>query len=110
MRKGFQALGRLKSGTMNKTESAYANYLERLKQAGVITWFRFEPASLKLAANTHYRPDFMVMLANGELEIHEVKGFWTDDAKAKTKIAAELFPFRFLIVKASRVGWDIETI
>lgn len=111
MKRQFQALGRLKSGTMNKTEANYSRQLEALKMAGAVLWYKFEPCSLKLAANTHYRPDFMVMRGNGELEFHEVKGFWTDDAKAKTKIAAEMFPIiRFLVVKAKRGGWEVEEI
>ena len=36
------ALGRLKTGQMNKTEQAYADYLERQKQAGEILWYKFE--------------------------------------------------------------------
>lgn len=34
MRKQIQALGRLKTGQMNKTESAYCQHLEQRKRAG----------------------------------------------------------------------------
>lgn len=34
MRKQIQALGRLKTGQMNKTESAYCQHLELRKRAG----------------------------------------------------------------------------
>lgn len=109
----MQALGRLKQGEQNKTEIAYEEkVLKPALQAGEILWYRFEPISLKLAQNTHYRPDFMVLTRNRELEVHEVKGFWTDDARAKTKIAAALFPFRFIAVRRARKseggGWAIE--
>jgi hypothetical protein len=40
-----------------------------------------------LAKDTFYTSDFMVMLADGRLEAHEVKGFWQEDARAKIKIA-----------------------
>jgi hypothetical protein len=80
MRKTLQALGRLKAGQMNKTETAYAQELELRKRYGEIAWYRFEGIKLRLADNTFYTPDFAVMLANGQLEMHEVKGFWTDDA------------------------------
>ena len=33
------------------------------------------------------------------MEMHEVKGYWMDDARAKIKIAAELYPFRFFAIK-----------
>lgn len=66
MRKQIQALGRLKTGQMNKTESAYCQHLELRKRAGEIVWYRFEGIKLRLADNTFYTPDFAVMLATGE--------------------------------------------
>lgn len=109
----LQALGRLKAGAMNKTEAAYAQLLEQRRQAGEVTWFKFEGIKLRLADNTFYSPDFFVMLASGELEAHEVKGgFWTDDARAKTKIAANMYPFRIIAVtprpKKLGGGWKEE--
>ena len=56
------ALGRLKTGEMNKTESAYAEYLEQQKRQGLILWYRFEGVKLRLADKTFYTPDFAVML------------------------------------------------
>lgn len=106
------ALGRLKSGAMNKTEEAYASTLQARQNAGEIVWHKFEGLKLRLADNTFYTPDFAVMLACGEMECHEVKGFWQDDARAKVKIAADLYPFRFVAVKARAKkdggGWEIE--
>ncbi len=110
-RKRFYGLGRLKAGVMNKTEARYALTLEQEKQSGSILSYWFEAITLRLAPRTSLTPDFMVMKNNGEIEFREVKGFWTDDAKAKTKIAADKFPFRFLIVKAAKgKTWAIEEI
>ena len=89
MKRSLQALGRLKTGQMNKTESEYCQLLELRKRAGEIDWYRFEGIKLRLADNTFYTPDFAVMLSTGEMEMHEVKGFWTDDARVKIKVAAE---------------------
>jgi hypothetical protein len=106
------ALGRLKTGQMNKTEKAYADRLTLLLQAGEVAWFKFEGIKLRLADNTFYTPDFAVMLASGEMECHEVKGFWQDDARAKIKIAADMYPFRFIAIKPEAKkrggGWIIE--
>lgn len=106
------ALGRLKNGEMNKTEQAYADRLKLLLHAGEVAWFKFEGLKLRLADNTFYTPDFAVMLASGEMEMHEVKGFWQDDARAKIKIAADLYPFRFIAVKVRAKkdggGWETE--
>jgi len=93
------ALGRLKVGAMNATEAEYARELETLRIAGDVAWYKFEGLKLRLADNTFYTPDFFVMLANGELQAHEVKGHWQDDARAKIKIAADIYPFRFFALK-----------
>jgi hypothetical protein len=110
--KAFYAQGRLKPGTMNKGEAAYAGHLELLKRAGEILWYRFEGLKLRLADNTFYTPDFAVMTAECVIECHEVKGFWQDDARAKIKIAADLYPFRFKALKARAKkhggGWEEE--
>lgn len=100
------ALGRLKTGEMNKTEAAYAAHLALLKAAGEVAWFRFEGIKLRLADNTFYSPDFAVMAGDGVVEMHEVKGFWTDDARVKIKVAADQYPFRFKAfkVRAKRDG------
>lgn len=94
------ALGRLKTGQMNNTERAYAAHLERLRLTGDIEWFRFEGVKVRLADKTFYTPDFAVMSADGVIEMHEVKGFWTDDARVKIKVAADQYPFRFIAFKA----------
>lgn len=108
----MQALGRLKTGQMNKTEAAYAQHLEARKAAGEILWYRFEGVKLRLADNTFYSPDFSVLLADGTLECHEVKGFWQDDARVKIKVAADQYPMRFIAVKVRAKknggGWDVE--
>jgi hypothetical protein len=93
------ALGRLKQGIMNATEAEYARELDLLKRAGDVVWYRFEGFKLRLADATFYTPDFAVMLCNGELQCHEVKGHWTDDARVKIKVAAEMYPFRFFAFK-----------
>lgn len=90
------ALGRLRTGQMNKTEAEYAEFLERRKWAGEVAWYKFEGVKLRLADNTFYTPDFAVMLAAGEFQLHEVKGHWQDDARVKIKIAADLYPFEFI--------------
>lgn len=109
---GHLALGRLKPGKMNQTEKAYAEHLSALQHAGEILWFRFEGIKLRLADNTFYTPDFAVLAADGVMEMREVKGFWQDDARAKIKIAADQYPFRFIAVrvrpKKDGGGWAVE--
>lgn len=109
---GRLALGRLKTGERNKTEAQYETMLEDMRVAGDVLWYRFEGVKLRLADNTFYTPDFAVMLSTGIMEMHEVKGFWTDDARVKIKVAAELYPFRFIAAIARKKrdggGWQVE--
>jgi hypothetical protein len=100
-----QALGRMKAGKMNKTEAAYADVLDGRKHTGEVAWYAFEPINIRLADKCFYSPDFMVMLSSGEIEIHEVKGFWTDDALVKIKVAATILPFKFIAVRLEKGQW-----
>ncbi|WP_457320437.1 DUF1064 domain-containing protein [Stenotrophomonas sp. P5_B8] len=97
---------------MNNTEAAYAERLRALQHAGEVQWFRFEGIKLRLADNTFYTPDFAVLAGDGVMELHEVKGFWVDDARVKIKVAADQYPMRFLAVrvkpKRDGGGWAIE--
>lgn len=97
-----QALGRLAAGEMNQTEARYAELLELRKAAGEVLWWEFEPMNLRLGVNCFYQVDFMVMLADRSLEAHEVKGYWTDDALVKIRVAAAKFPFPFVAVRWMR--------
>jgi hypothetical protein len=112
MKKNFYALGRLKQGAMNATESKYEEHLKQLMIAGDVLWYKFEGIKYRLADNTFYTPDFAVMLSSGQLEAHEVKGYWQDDAKVKIKVASELYPIRFVAIKVKAKkdggGWEIE--
>ena len=115
--KRLAALGRLKAGQMNKTEAAYAQYLEILKRAGEIQWYRFDGIKLRLADKTFLTVDFAVMDRDGVMELHDTKGgpgVFMDDAKVKMKVAAELYPFVFKVAfpraKKHGGGWTIEEI
>lgn len=108
--KRWQALGRLPKGTMNKTEAAWSQVLDSKKQTGEISWFKFHPMRIRLADNTFYEVDFLVMTNTGQLEIHEVKGGYTSDkGQLKIKLCAEVMPiFRMLKVSKIKTEWKIE--
>lgn len=99
---------------MNQTERAYSEVLEGRRLAGEITAWWFEAIKLVLGHDCVYNPDFLVQLADGSLELHEVKGFWRDDARVKVQVAARLYPFRIRAVqklpKKSGGGWQFEEI
>ena len=93
-------------GKMNPSEEAYSHQLEARKAAGEIIRWAFEPVKFVLAERTTYTPDFMVVTAN-QIEFHEFKGFWRDDARVKIKVAAALFP-EFLFVAVQKVKKQYE--
>ena len=115
--KRLQALGRLPKGTMNKSETAFSQYLEMLKHTGDVLWYKFEGIKLMIAPNTSITVDFAVLPASGVLEMIDVKGskaIFTDDARAKMKVAAAMYPFVFKVAypvaQKDGGGWKIEDI
>jgi hypothetical protein len=109
-----RALGRLPVGQMNKTETSYAQELENRRLVGEISWYKFEGLKFRLADNCFLTPDFAVMLRDGQMEVHEVKGFMEGDAAVKLKVAASIYPFTFRLVRARAKrdggGWEITEI
>lgn len=103
---------RRKPGTMNGTEAKYAEHLDRLKLTGEVLWYRFEGIRFRIGEGANYTPDFIVMRPSGLIECIEVKGFWAEAAKVRIKVAADIYPFRFVAVKKQSKkaggGWTEE--
>jgi hypothetical protein len=101
---------------MNKTEAEYSELLEARKKTGELDGWWFEPMTLKLARDTRWTPDFLVMLPDGRLEFHEVKGFMEQAAWIRIKVAAEKFAWLAALYVVRRVpkkdggGWKIEEV
>jgi hypothetical protein len=111
------------SGAMNKTEAAYALWLQSEEKYGFITKaLPFGSITFKLADDTRYTPDFPVVLPDGTLELRDTKGskakkiagvkigtqpYVEEDALIKIKVAAERFPeFRWALVWLDKdSGW-----
>jgi len=98
---------------INALETRYIlEVLEPARISGKIVEWWYEGVRFKLADRTTYTPDFMVLMPDGMIEIHETKGFWEEDARVKIKVAASLFPFTFKalrpIAKKHGGGWTIE--
>lgn len=100
---------------MNKTERLYQWELEDRKKRGeIISWYR-EPISMVVIdaakkgrrAKVRYRPDFMVVLLDGKIEFHEIKGFLRDDARKTYLAAVERYPcFTFRMIRRAKGGWE----
>ena len=106
---------RREKGSKTEYEEAYETML-RLRDD--VDQYFFERLKIRLADNTYYTPDFVVMLVSGEIEFVEVKGSWKapgqDDSRVKIKVAAEQNPwatFRSVelkkIAKKNGGGWQV---
>ncbi len=94
---------------MNQTEAAYEHYLKLRMMAGEIKSYEFEAMKLRLADKTFYTPDFVVVTQDDLIELHEVKGYWEDDARVKIKVAAKQhWMFKFVAIKKAGSGWQVE--
>ena len=70
---------RHENGRMNTGESHYARHLDALMAAGKISGWWFEFMTFTLAELCRIQPDFTVLLPDGQIELHEVKGGkWVD--------------------------------
>lgn len=113
------------AGVPNQTELAYArDILDPKIYSREILQYWFEKYTFTLAFDLRYTPDYAVLLANGELEFHEVKGSYLhkggivettyDDARVKIIMAAEQFPHRFFMCvkqpKDSITKWKISLV
>lgn len=96
---------------MNRWERRYADEVLAVRKiAGEVAWWSWESIKVRLAKRTWYTPDFAVKLVTGELEFHEVKGHWRDDAKVKVKVVASMYPMRLLVVRWVDGRWDIQPV
>lgn len=114
-RASVMAVGRTERGVMNKTEARYASEILDVRKAlGEIAEYWYESIKLRLADGSWFTVDFFVMLANGTLEAHEVKGHVRDAAMIRIKVAAEKYPFRFIMSfkqkKSEGGGWRTKEI
>ena len=97
---------------MNGLEADYADRLGLLQLAGEIQVWRFGSLRFHLGGGAWYKPDFLVVLPDGLVELHETKGHWREAARVRIKVAAAAFPeFRFVAVtKPKGQDWTFEEI
>jgi hypothetical protein len=99
---------------MNKLERSFFEHVKWQARDRNPTFIWREPITFRLAGNTRYTPDFLV-ISGATQSIYncvDTKGHMEDDASVKIKVAAEMFPcFRFLlVVRAGRNGWEVREV
>lgn len=113
---------------MNRLEASYSQHLQARQNVGDILWFsEHEALKVRLAQNTHYIIDFLVLTGDGVLEIHDTKGttkrkvtkggveigktetYWCPAKnKQKLKLVAELYPIVVKVLWRNKAGQWIE--
>lgn len=93
---GWRIIGGQRKYYRSKWEANYARVLEFQKQHGlIVSWaheaktFWFE--KIKRGCRS-YLPDFEVVYPDGHIEYHEVKGWYDNRSKTKTKRMAKYYP------------------
>lgn len=103
---------RHENGSMNAGERAYAMHLDARLTAGEISGWWYELMTFRLADRCSLQPDFTVMLPDGSIEMHEIKGGkwvdqkhgreWTffaeEDARVKLRMAGSVIPFPIYVI------------
>lgn len=78
---------------MNKTEAAYAQYLECRRLADLIYAWWFQPERFWLGEGALYTPDFRVWYNDGTVEFIEIKGsFLREAARVRFIVVQGLHP------------------
>lgn len=115
-----RAAGLTRKGRMNGLEAAFERRLSIQKSAGIVSWYRYEGMRLQVTdlgvtakggsrRAVYYTPDFVVVTADGEVEIYEVKGgHWEPASQVRFKAAATEWPFTFFVATERNGKWNIE--
>lgn len=84
----------------SKAEAAYANYLDRLLEAGQIqAWIPQVSLPVTPTSAVRYRADFMVVNNDGTFDFVDVKGLDTPSSKNKRKLIQEHYGLEIQIIK-----------
>ena len=95
----------------SKAEARYAQLLEAQKRDGLITDWKYEAITLRLADGVRYTPDFLVRLPHGRMRLVEVKGHMREAARVRLRVAAEMYPdFTWLLVWARKGKFEPELL
>lgn len=104
------ARGARPDGKMNKHEEYFEReYLIPKRSAGEVIEWHYEKFRWKIGENCFYKPDFFAVMADLSINIYEVKGYWTEKARVKTRAAADAMPwFRWIACYRKAGVWQFE--
>lgn len=98
-------------GKMNRLEASYAEVLDNRKRTGEVAAWWFEAVAFRVGERCFWHPDFMLMLADGTIEIHDTKGWAKDDAVVKARAVARAYPFQvYHVTYTKKGGWKWQSM
>lgn len=103
-----QAPTRTRARTPNRWEqSYYDDVLAPRIAAGEILAAHYEALTLRIG-RCRYTADWCVQLADGRVELHEVKGFMREAARVRMSAVTEMYPALRLVVATGGPGkWRV---
>lgn len=105
---GWRKVGNANVFFRSRREANYAMYLQFLKEKGEITEWVHEPKTFVFTDGRAFVPDFEVILPNGQIEYHEVKGWYDDRSRHHIELMKEQFPGEKLIIVFSKEYKEIK--
>lgn len=98
----------------SRWEANWARYLNLLKAQGQIADWAYEPETFEFPVkrgNRFYTPDFRVVLPDGVVEFHEVKGWMSPESKTKLKRMAKYHPdVKIVLIEKERYQGVARTV
>lgn len=100
--RGWRIVGGIRFYARSLWEANYARYLNFLREAGQIASWEHEPKTFWFEGikrgTRSYLPDFRVVMPNGRVEWHEVKGWMDTRSRTQLKRMAKYYPEETLIL------------
>lgn len=93
----------------NKWEKAYIEFLDLQVKAGTIKRYYFNRINFWIGPTVWYKPDFFILMPDGSIEIHEVKGHEKRVGVNKFKTAAGMHPWATWRMVTLKNGNWVET-
>lgn len=88
-------------------EAQYHARLTAMQEAGEIACFWWKGMRFAIGGGQYYKPEAVVQLPNGELEVHEVKGYRREAGMIRFRTAASIYPFVFKLIGKKKSEWII---
>src|ERR1700733_4163023 len=97
-----------KSRYRSKLEEAYAAELDLQIRCGLVKFWGYESIRIMIADGLTYKPDFLVQMADGTIQVRETKGFEREGDRKSFLMASVMLPcFLFRMIGRRDGEWYV---